>query len=199
MIATSRNVGDQLSLKRHLPYCCVSSPFPSRLTIAIIPVDTHSRGRQMTNPGQPDAATNPSTSNSPITIACSAPPTSVQRFLRRHPPHRQQTPIATHPDFADAVYRGRAVSRRRDRPRPVRARQGLQPPGHPHHALPGRGATVTNTVSYPPDTTACMFWLRNRQRQYWQARVEAPPEPETAPDIAGLLDAACGRMRHAGE
>ena len=44
-----------------------------------------------------------------------------------------------------------------------------------------------------------MFWLRNRQRQYWQARAEASPEPETAPDTAGLLDAASGSVRHAGD
>ena len=44
-----------------------------------------------------------------------------------------------------------------------------------------------------------MFWLRNRQRQYWQARAEASPEPEIAPDIAGLLDAASGSVRHAGD
>ena len=38
----------------------------------------------------------------------------------------------------------------------------------------GEERTITNTVSYPPDTQACMFWLRNRQRQYWQAKAEAP-------------------------
>src|SRR5260370_27069389 len=40
----------------------------------------------------------------------------------------------------------------------------------------GKERTITNTVSYPPDTQACMFWLRNRQRQYWQAKAEATPE-----------------------
>ena len=54
-------------------------------------------------------------------------------------------------------------------------------------------------VSNPPDTTAYVFWLRNRQRQYWQARAEAPPEPKIAADIAALLDAAGESMRHAAE
>ena len=63
----------------------------------------------------------------------------------------------------------------------------------------GKKPTVTNMVSNPPDTTACVFWLRNRQRQYWQARAEAPPEPEIAADIAALLDAAGESMRHAAE
>ena len=61
----------------------------------------------------------------------------------------------------------------------------------------GKEQTVTNTVSYPPDTQACMFWLRNRQRQYWQAKAEAPPE--VADDMAALLDAAGESMRHAGD
>ena len=42
-----------------------------------------------------------------------------------------------------------------------------------------------------------MFWLRNRQRQYWQATTEAAYEP--ADDMAALLDAAGESMRHAGE
>src|ERR1017187_3794590 len=25
---------------------------------------------------------------------------------------------------------------------------------------------------YPPDTVACIFWLKNRQREYWRDRVE---------------------------
>ena len=37
-----------------------------------------------------------------------------------------------------------------------------------------------------------MFWPRNRQREYWQARVEAPLEPEIVDDRAARL-AAAGR------
>ena len=54
-------------------------------------------------------------------------------------------------------------------------------------------------VSYPPDTQACMFWLRNRQREYWQARPEASPELEVVDDMAARLDAAGESMRHAGD
>jgi hypothetical protein len=48
-----------------------------------------------------------------------------------------------------------------------------------------------------------MFWLRNRQRQYWQAKAkaeaEAAPELEVIDDMAALLDAAGESMRHAGD
>ncbi len=54
-------------------------------------------------------------------------------------------------------------------------------------------------MSCPPDTQTCMFWLRNRQRDYWQARPEAPLEPEIVDDMAARLDAAGESMRHAGD
>ncbi|MEA2810056.1 MAG: hypothetical protein QOJ17_4197 [Rhodospirillaceae bacterium] len=43
-----------------------------------------------------------------------------------------------------------------------------------------------------------MFWPRNGQREYWQAKAEALPE--VADDmVAALLDAAGESMRHAGD
>jgi hypothetical protein len=104
--------------------------------------------------------------------------------------------IATHTDFADAVYRGRAVADG------VIVRALFErAKGFSHEVTRttlwrGEKQTITNTVSYPPDTQACMFWLRNRQPEFWQARTEAPPEPEVIDDIA-LLDAAGERVRHA--
>ena len=61
----------------------------------------------------------------------------------------------------------------------------------------GKEHTITNTASYSPDTQACMFWLRNRQRHYWQAKAEAPLE--VVDGMAARLDAAGESMRHAAE
>ncbi|MDX6038910.1 terminase [Scandinavium lactucae] len=38
----------------------------------------------------------------------------------------------------------------------------------------------TQTIRhYPPDTTACIFWLKNRRPEYWQDRpAQRQPEPE---------------------
>ena len=57
--------------------------------------------------------------------------------------------------------------------------------------------TITNTVAYPPDSQACMFWLSNRQRHYWRAKAEVAPE--SAPDLVAALDAAGESVRHAGD
>jgi hypothetical protein len=103
--------------------------------------------------------------------------------------------IATHPDFADAVRKGRAQADA------VVVRALFErAKGFSHQVCrttlyKGEKHTITNTVSYPPDTPACMFWLRNRQ--YWQAKAEALPE--IVDDMAALLDAAGESMRHAGE
>ena len=59
--------------------------------------------------------------------------------------------------------------------------------------LKPRDAVVGTKVRLPPDTRACMFWLRNRQPQYWSGRATAP-EADTV-DLLALLDAAGERAR----
>jgi hypothetical protein len=105
--------------------------------------------------------------------------------------------IATHPDFADAVYRGRAVADAVVVRALFERCKGFSHQVSRTTLYQGEARTITNTVSYPPDTQACMFWLRNRQRQYWQAKAEAPLE--VVDDMAALLDAAGESMRHAGD
>ena len=61
----------------------------------------------------------------------------------------------------------------------------------------GEPRTVTCTAHVPPETRACMFWLRNRRPEDWRAKAE--PMPEVVDDIAAALDAAGERMRHAGQ
>jgi hypothetical protein len=94
------------------------------------------------------------------------------RFLRPHPPHHPELDRATHPDFADA--------------RVVRAlfERAMGFSGKVTRTTLYRGEkhTITTTVSCPLDTQACVFWLRNRQPEYWQARAEAPPDLEVIDD-----------------
>jgi hypothetical protein len=107
--------------------------------------------------------------------------------------------IATHPDFADAVRKGRAQADA------VVVRALFErAKGFSHRVTRttlyrGEKHTITNTVSYPPDTHACRYWLSNRQPEYWRARAEAPLEPEIVDDMAARLDAAGESMRHAGD
>jgi hypothetical protein len=52
-------------------------------------------------------------------------------------------------------------------------------------------------VHYPPDTQACIFWLRNRRRQTWCEKVAT--EPEEGSDFVTVLDAAGESVRNAGD
>ena len=63
----------------------------------------------------------------------------------------------------------------------------------------GEPRTVTYTAHVPPETRACMFWLRNRRPEDWQARAEAPLELKSSTTLAARLDAAGESMRHAGD
>jgi hypothetical protein len=54
--------------------------------------------------------------------------------------------------------------------------------------------TVKYTEHYPPDTTALVFWLKNRQRGRWGDKVE--PEAAVSNDFLAELDAASARARN---
>jgi hypothetical protein len=75
-------------------------------------------------------------------------------------------------------------------------------PGYDHQAdkvflYRSEPRTVTYTAHVPPETRACMFWLRNRRPEDWRAKAE--PMPEVFADDIALLDAAGEGMRHAGD
>ena len=103
--------------------------------------------------------------------------------------------IATHPEFADAVQQGRDVA-------DAIAVESLftRVTGYNHQAekvflYRGKPRTVAYTAHVPPETRACMFWLRSRRPEDWRAKAETTPEV-FIDDIA-LLDAAGERARHA--
>lgn len=53
----------------------------------------------------------------------------------------------------------------------------------------GEERTLASTVQYPPDTQACIFWLRNRRRAAWGNHKEPEPGP-SADELLAALDAA---------
>jgi hypothetical protein len=104
--------------------------------------------------------------------------------------------IACHPEFAEAVQQGRDVA-------DATAVESLftRVTGYNHQAEKvvfhrGEPRTATYTAHVPPETRACMFWLRNRRPEDWRAKAETTPEV-FVDDIA-LLDAAGESVRHAG-
>jgi hypothetical protein len=54
---------------------------------------------------------------------------------------------------------------------------------------------VSDTLYYPLDTRACVFWLPNRQRRLWNGRTGAP---DGVPDWWNRRDAASEPPGEAG-
>jgi hypothetical protein len=101
--------------------------------------------------------------------------------------------IAVHPEFAAAVREARAVADAKVARCLYERAVGYQHTVERTVWHLGRERSVTEKVHLPPDTRACIFWLRNRQPQYWSGRAAAP-EGDTV-DLLALLDAAGERAR----
>lgn len=83
--------------------------------------------------------------------------------------------IAENGEFSDALKEGRAVADSR-----VARSLYERATGYQHRAVkifadPKTGAQkiIEYTERYPPDTTACIFWLKNRRPDLWRDRVQA--------------------------
>lgn len=84
--------------------------------------------------------------------------------------------IAQHPAFAAAVREGRAIA-------DAGVAHGLyqRAVGHEHKVQGtvwhlGKERPVSDTLYYPPDVRACIFWLRNRQPRLWNGRITMPAD-----------------------
>ena len=77
-----------------------------------------------------------------------------------------------HPDFLDSIKRGREIA-----DGDVADRLYRRAMGYSHKAVKifndqGAPLEVEYTEHYPPDTTACIFWLKNRQKGKWRDKQE---------------------------
>jgi hypothetical protein len=101
--------------------------------------------------------------------------------------------IATIPEFATALREGRDLADARVARKLFTRAMGYDRKVERTVWHRGEERTVSNTLHYPPDTHACIFWLRNRRRRTWR---EGPADPSTPIDDIALLDAAGESVRH---
>jgi len=106
--------------------------------------------------------------------------------------------IANIPEFAAAVREGRAVADARVARSLYERAVGYEHTVEQTVLHRGEERKLTNTVHYPPDTGACIFWLRNRQPRYWGGRGRDEPGGLTE-EMLAELDAASERARHEGD
>lgn len=97
-----------------------------------------------------------------------------------------------HPEFLEALKKGKYLSDTDVVQSLYRRAIGYS---HPEDdirtvSLPDGGGSeiiITPTIKhYPPDTTACIFWLKNRQPEKWREKREV----ETSEDLIEVLCAA---------
>ena len=102
--------------------------------------------------------------------------------------------IAVHPEFAAAVREARAVADAKVARCLYERAVGYQHTVERTVWHLGRERSVTEKVHLPPDTRACIFWLRNRRPDTWRERTSVA-KGEDGEDWIAELDAAGERAR----
>lgn len=95
--------------------------------------------------------------------------------------------IADIPGFAKAVRDGRAIADGRVARSLYERAVGYRQSVERIVVLRGEAKKIDVAVQHPPDTQACIFWLRNRCRPIWNAK-PAPVLPDEEEDEFALLD-----------
>ena len=103
--------------------------------------------------------------------------------------------IATQPAFAAAVESGRLVADSKVASGLYARATGFERTVKRTALYRGEPKDFETNVYFPPDTQACIFWLRNRRRQTWRDAPTAATADDGIDDIA-RLEAAGERMRH---
>jgi hypothetical protein len=80
--------------------------------------------------------------------------------------------IAERPEFSGAVKEGRAVADAQVGERLYQRAMGYSHAEDKIFNNNGTPLIVPTTKQYPPDTAACIFWLKNRQRDKWRDRLD---------------------------
>ena len=103
--------------------------------------------------------------------------------------------IASIPEFGKAVRDGRAVADGRVARSLYERAVGYRLTVERTVLHRGQERKLTNTVQYPPDTQACIFWLRNRRRDVWGNQRPVNDSAEADDDIVAGLEAAGEQVR----
>lgn len=79
-----------------------------------------------------------------------------------------------HPEFLEALKEGKGVADANVAHRLYQRAMGYSHPAVKivADAKSGAEVQVPYIEHYPPDTTACIFWLKNRQKDKWRDRTE---------------------------
>ena len=98
------------------------------------------------------------------------------------------------PDFAAALMQGRDIADATAAERLFQRAIGFSHEVEKVVQSGGKPVTVKYIERYPPDTTALIYWLKNRQRGWWCDKPE--PEPPVPHEVWERIEAGNERVRN---
>lgn len=91
----------------------------------------------------------------------------------------------THPDLGAAIITGKALADGDVAQSLYKRATGYSHPDTDIRVIDGQIVKTELIRHYPPDTVACIFWLKNRQREIWR---DKPKDETTQTPLSDILD-----------
>ncbi|KMJ45454.1 terminase [Xenorhabdus khoisanae] len=89
-----------------------------------------------------------------------------------------------YPVFLESIKKGKQVADGEVAAKLFHRATGYEHPEDDIRAIDGKVVITPTTKHYPPDTTAAIFWLKNRQKNHWRDKIDHGIEG--AIDVKGL-------------
>ena len=93
-----------------------------------------------------------------------------------------------HPEFSESLKGGKATADAEVAEKLFRRATGYEHPEDDIRAVNGEIVITPTIKHYPPDTTAAIFWLKNRQPQRWRDKVEMEHGGDLGKTLADLIE-----------
>ena len=93
-----------------------------------------------------------------------------------------------HPEFCQSLKEGKATADARVAESLYRRALGYTHPAEDIRVVEDKVVRTETEKHYPPDTTACIFWLKNRQPSLWRDKVAVSGDPDGPPIRTEAVD-----------
>lgn len=93
-----------------------------------------------------------------------------------------------HPEFLDALKGGKIMADAEVASKLFHRATGYQHPDVDIKVIDGQIVITDLVKHYPPDTTAAIFWLKNRRPDLWREKVEENKSDNMAQLVSSLID-----------
>ena len=94
-----------------------------------------------------------------------------------------------YPEFSESLKLGKAPADERVERSLYQRACGYSHPEDDIRVVNGEIVITPTIKHYPPDTTACIFWLKNRKPEEYRANIEEKPTDDLASAILELIQA----------